>query len=668
MDFEGDFEILTDDRQRRNNGQVAYTPRSGEDLEELVENMHRVPSSREEDSVKGLMADTSDDSEDLDRLLRTTVGVHARAPIRSMNNPMANVVSTEDGRELQVTGEEYFVNQNSEQLGDFMDISNVKVWKLEENGVSGEERRNDREGEHITLDADSRFGVEGFYVEVDGESLDAREVESFKRSISRRNNATVAPPNEVPGMVLTSDSVEDAVMGRDISRSEFEDQYEDALEYGLVTEDADLTLKGWLSAVNMHAPDLRVFEDLDSGSDHVSFPQLTSQNLEQVLDTETIGKTGSITLNVTLPGGDDAVLASQEYSGEVLYSDGDEPRVEGFEGLREFLSERGGSVVDRFYEVTSDDVFGTSNAMDVDLDDLEDLGLGLEPTDSGEDDLCLLVGADENEDYESILDLIEDGRASIEDLNYELIDTEVDAFGDAPIDRIMDVFDYDAVESKLEEIIDSYEMSIIDDPDQPGHVSDQAAVEMNLEHESLVNEHYSERERNLHWLGDGTKGFTYVSGFKAAGENIFEEDRSEIELIPLLIDQISEDIEEQGGEIITNYGKVVEVEGYDEFDEDLQEKLDILDEAQISIYDQSESKRIYGDNGPRVNVTREPEVELRLDAEGYLEAETDAEIDSRAYRNSEKMQEVASALDPLDFDKPSYEDVILETGFEYEEN
>ncbi|MFB6114853.1 MAG: hypothetical protein ABEK04_01065, partial [Candidatus Nanohalobium sp.] len=269
MKLEEDFEVQIDEDQRRDDGQVSFVERDREDIEGLIEEMERIPSSRQEEAVKGIGADmnATDSSENLDNLLRGTVGIHARAPIRSTVNPDVNTVETESGRELQVAGEEYFLNQNSEALGDFMDISNVKWFKLEDDGVTTEERRNDREGEHLRNTADSEYGVEGFHVEVDGEPLDPQEIESFKRSIARRNNATVEPHNPVTDMMLQYGSAEEAVSNEDISESEFRENYEDAKDLGLVDGNGDLTLKGWLSAADLRGPDLRQFEEVARGEE-----------------------------------------------------------------------------------------------------------------------------------------------------------------------------------------------------------------------------------------------------------------------------------------------------------------------------------------------------------------------------------------------------------------
>ena len=264
-----DFTVNIDEDRRRNNGQVSFIERTEEDIEEIVEKMQTVPSSRVEESVKGIgdTMNARDESENLDSLLRNTVTVHAQAPIRSTINPDAHTVETESGRQLQVAGEEYFLNQNSEALGDFMDVSNVKWYKLEDNGVSTEETRNDRAGEHLRNTATSEYGVEGFHIEVDGEHLDAEEVEAFRRSISRRDQATVAPHNEVTGLMMDYDSVLESVENEDISEQEFNELYDEALSDGLVTQDGDFTLKGWLSAVDLTGPDLRSFEEIARGSD-----------------------------------------------------------------------------------------------------------------------------------------------------------------------------------------------------------------------------------------------------------------------------------------------------------------------------------------------------------------------------------------------------------------
>jgi hypothetical protein len=429
-----DFTVNVDEDRRRNNGQVSFMERTEEDIEEIVEKMQTVPSSRVEESVKGIgdTMNARDESENLDSLLRDTVTVHAQAPIRSTINPDAHTVETESGRELQVAGEEYFLNQNSQALGDFMDVSNVKWYKLEDNGVSTEETRNDRAGEHLRNTATSEYGVEGFHIEVDGQPLDAEEVEAFRRSISRREQATVAPHNEVTGLMMDYDSVLDAVENEDISEQEFNELYYEALSDGLVTEDGDFTLKGWLSAVDLTGPDLRSFEEVARGSDTLETDR--DGAFDSIADVREHDTTTSVNLNNVSWAG-----AWFDFGMEELEQDEARELVSGFGGDFEELREEGemrleAKVPEMLNAVLEDEIYGEN-------------GFSLEK-----------VGKINTDAVDSLIRKAEGAYNSVEYTEADLVDYEIglqsekEGMREAFIEIFEDVHgSYDAMVEEIEE-------------------------------------------------------------------------------------------------------------------------------------------------------------------------------------------------------------------------
>lgn len=280
--------------EERGRETVAYPARNREELEQIIEQAHTVDNEETAEAVESINGVVDDE-------LRGVVRNHFEAPIRSLTNPQENTVELEDGTNAQVVGEEYFVNQN---LPGFQDVGNIKWWTIYDEGTYREETRNDRSGEHLQFNSDG--DLHGFHVELDGETLNPEQTRRLARNLRIRRDNQVVTENRVPEIMLEYDSLEEATSSfvpssdtdeqllddidldnpnddmlemlqetgsveQEITREDFESEYEEAQELGLVTEGGNLTLKGWLSATDMEARDVRAIEDVARGNNTVEF-------------------------------------------------------------------------------------------------------------------------------------------------------------------------------------------------------------------------------------------------------------------------------------------------------------------------------------------------------------------------------------------------------------
>lgn len=322
--------------------QEVYQPRDEDDLEKLIEEAEEVEEPETAEAVETIREVVNDE-------LRGVVRDHFEAPIRSLVNPEENsgvlkskrVNSLENRREgynfpaedffgeekknVQVAGEEFFVNQN---LPGFQDVGNIKWWTVYDEGSYDEQQRNGGL-EHLIFRNEG--DMHRFHVEVDGESLDSEEVQRLAKNlrirreydISTRNGTPISDVSEIPEMVLDYKNITEAInASEDHVREDFKSRYEEAKSLGLVTEDANLTLKGWLSAVDLDARDLRQFEEIVKGEDQISLRNGRQQAFEHVLDSDNSITRGTANLNLTYPDSNVRIL-SEEYEGEVNNSTGE---------------------------------------------------------------------------------------------------------------------------------------------------------------------------------------------------------------------------------------------------------------------------------------------------------------------------------------------------------
>lgn len=661
MEAEQIQSTLEEERTRQT---VAYPVRNEEDYERLLEEMEEVESEEVAEAVEDI-------SEVVDGQLRNVVGNHFQAPIRSLNNPGENSLELEDGTEAQIVGEEYSsVNGN---LPGFMDVSNIKWWTVYDEGTYREERRADMQGEHLQFNSDG--DLHGFRVELDGEPVETSDVQRLARNLRIRRDSRVLDENRVPEFVLNYQNPEEVVESEDLSRQEFEESYEEAEKLGLITPKGNITLKGWLSAANMEAQDLREFERINESTENVAFPNLARTDLENITETEAVGKSGTITVDVNLPGSD-VTLASQNYRGDVIYENG-EKEVQGFGPLPEFLDKNGSDLLQRFNEVTVNDVFGNSGAIEVTPSSLEQLGIDQElesrPVESYLRDLIedqiregrQSVGTNE---YEPVLEILESDAAELKDVQYRM-NSEVEFEGPlshkAPMDRIREEFDLSRIEREVREMMSSYEMEVM--PDDFDHTNGNSgkSVEMNLEHDSLAAE-YCHASSGGPWPLRDTSTRDGIAEFYITGSNLFSIDKADIELYPFLVDQIKEEIESQGGSVETVDSGAIRIHNYEDLDNQTREKLDLIEESTYRSWNDEDEGTITYIDGSKLEFERRPEVEIDLQPAGYLEVETEAEIESRTYTNTEEIQRIAEALDPMNFEKTPYNQIAFETDFEYE--
>jgi len=351
------FDVQVNDDQRSNDPQNGFIGRDEGDIEELLENMVIVGEDRDEDiqwdrvvdDVEDINSSQENNVRGVDQILRqdSRHGSHNQNPIRMWTNPDANEIRAQieyrpeqntllsnaeavdafnrifndqgaPSLNLQIAAEEHYLNQNSEALGSFEDIGNIKWAILEDEGAHREEAPNTR-GEHLTTDTNTQYDIHGFYVEEDGKPLEPEEVNSLMKKIMRRDQFTVPDslPSEVPEIMLEYDSVEEAVSDREISREEFDSEYKRAQkdDVGLVNEEGNLTLKGWLSAVDLQAGDLRELEEVANGQETIEFD--TGLGLPQ------ISTDGVVSINAEHPYMVDRRLNGRIERGRVNFREGE---------------------------------------------------------------------------------------------------------------------------------------------------------------------------------------------------------------------------------------------------------------------------------------------------------------------------------------------------------
>jgi len=265
---------------------TAYQDRTEDELEQVVSQLEQ--GEPEENHTAGSFV------ERVDGEIRDEVGAtnHFEAPIRSLNNPETDSFVTEDGRELQIVGEEF--GQLNNVFSEYADIGNIQYWVAAEPGTFSEEDWNGG-GEHIA-DGDAH-DVQAYAVRVDGEFRTAEEIDEIMEDMNIRQANNLFGGMEVPGLMVQYENVEEAVSNEDITEEEFHDQYSKARKTGLVTEDGDLTLKGMLRAVDMEAQDLDSLEAVDGDSDSIIFRSLDHENFPYLERSDVIEHDASVAVD-----------------------------------------------------------------------------------------------------------------------------------------------------------------------------------------------------------------------------------------------------------------------------------------------------------------------------------------------------------------------------------
>ncbi|WEL19662.1 hypothetical protein [Candidatus Nanohalococcus occultus] len=660
--------------------QDVYSPRSEADLEQIIDRMEDVENEDVEDAVRQV-------SEIADENLRGVVRNHFQAPIRSLNNPEENTVELEDGTEAQVVGEEYFVNQN---LDGFQDVGNIKWWTLMDEDSYREETRNvrNRDGvnrglEHLQLDNEG--DIHSYRIELDGEPLNPEQTQRLARNLRIRQDNAVFERNQVPRMMLENNNVGEAVRSEDIERREFEEGYEQAREIGLVSENGNLTLKGWLSAVDLEAPDIRSLEDKD---DVISFANLEKEHIPG--EVEEFTEVGNVNLTFTIPEGR---YADEERVGD--YDTG--ATVDRTDRYTEFETE----------ELVEDIVFGTGfggfSISDIEEGDLRELNSkDVEKVAELMENDPFTEEAFLNSRYEErILDMFEQNNAKAENLEIENAEyriktlEELDNWSEyankgEELGEILSDFGYSTQEELIEDAGWDEELRKIDENFEEAEAKVVEDKDSDIQYIEAV---FEDEEESDYRTPTEAKQSVFSScnhlSLEVEDGELKDETDHEIPISNLIISSYQEELQENEASIVINrniswrdtknhspdeFGKLgsrgVEydlgsLEQYsDEFQEDIEkmaeEELVDLEEEDGSSYMKTRDKKA---------LEAKAEFEYSVDriVPNNLEVEASYQRDPNGVASNDALREIGAALDPMNFDSKAYEDIEVETEFEYTE-
>lgn len=248
-----EFDSVTLNEDERDRDPIAHPVRDDEDLEKAVEQMRPVQDEDFESEVLALR-------NNLDEFVRTRVGNH-NTHIGLMNNPTVNEVEV-DGESYQVVGERFF---EMNQFPEFGDVGEIRWSALAPQDSWGMETPVNR-GEHAVGRGRE---IEAYQVTVDGEPLGPGEVEALSQDVRVSQETEQDFTLEAPRMIAEYVSMGEALENENISEEDFDDELRSAKHRGMVTEDLDLTLKGWMSFMDTNARGLAALERLDDSQESV---------------------------------------------------------------------------------------------------------------------------------------------------------------------------------------------------------------------------------------------------------------------------------------------------------------------------------------------------------------------------------------------------------------
>lgn len=310
-------EVETTDPEEQE--QDVYPPRTEDDIVEVIGSMEDVDDEDLEDAVRQI-------SELADNNLRTgnpSVRVHADAPIRSLVNPDENTVEIQEKyrqdkntilsnpeaveafnkllhdqepptKEAELVGEEYYMAQT---LPGFQDVGNIKWWSLMDEGSYREETRGPEGREHLNLENEGE--IHGYRIELDGEPLTPEQAQNLSLMMNIRDSeGSGLERNRIPELITRYDSTEEVLESEDIDESDYLQQIQEAQRDGLITEEGDLTLKGWTSTADMQARDLRRLEEHDRG-DRVIFNTLSHSDIPFMTEDDVVEHDARLELNAS---------------------------------------------------------------------------------------------------------------------------------------------------------------------------------------------------------------------------------------------------------------------------------------------------------------------------------------------------------------------------------
>lgn len=700
--------------------QDVYSPRSEADLEQLIDQMEDVESEDVEDAVRQI-------SEIADDNLRGAVTNHFEAPIRSLNNPEENTVeiqeeykSEEDtmfsnpeaveafnkllhGQEppkenAEIVGEEYFLNQN---LQGFQDVGNVKWWTLMDEDSYREETRGvrnrdnvDRGLEHLQLDNEG--DIHAYRVELDGRPVEPEQVQKLARNLQVRRDHSNPEGNRIPQIMLENDSMEEApvsppseiVFGTTdmdnmiMTTHDFESEYEEARELGLVTDEGNLTLKGWLSAVDLEAADIRSLERKD---EVIPFSNLEREHIPG--ETEEYTEVGNVNLTFAIPEGR---FADREEIGD--YRAG--AKINRTDDYTEFETE------DLVEEIIFGKGFGGLSISDVEEGEIRELNRNEMEKVAELMDRNLFASEEilGSEYEERMLDMFERDNARMKNLKVEEADYNIKSIEEIEQDRN----DIDPTADRVEEALKWFGYStaeeLIEDAGWDKELGKINEGFENAEVEAIGND----RSQHLTITPDGNKEPEYEI-LKSVEQCVYDsckytnpeiEDgalkakaESVLPISNLVISSHQEEMIQKGASIVVNrdssYRETEEyrpdevrelgsrgieyslgsLEDYsDEFQEDVEK---MAEEEMIELEDEEENTYIR----TRDKKTLKGEAEFKISAEkiipDYLEVEVSYQSNTSAVAINETLKEIGSALDPMNFESDSYDDTVIETKFDY---
>ncbi len=660
--------------------QDVYSPRNEEELEQLIDRMEDIENEDVEDAVRQI-------SEIADDNLRREVTEHFQAPIRSLNNPEENTVELDAGTEAQLVGEEYFVNQN---LPGFQDVGNIKWWTLMDEDSYREETRNvrdrddvDRGLEHLQLDDEG--DIHGYRVELDGEALDPEQAQRLARNLRIRQDNTVFEGNQVPRMMLENSSAREAAKSENIERNEFEDRYEEAREIGLVSEKGNLTLKGWLSAVDLEAPDIRSLVDKD---DVISFANLEREHIPG--EVEEFTEVGNVNLTFTIPEG--------RYA--------DEERVGDYEAAAKV------DRTDRYTEFETEDLvedilfgkgFGGLSISDVEAGEVRELnGKDVEKVAELMENDPFTEETFLNSRYEErILRMFEQNNASVENLEVEDAEYQVRTLDEMDqsseylnpgekLGELLSDFGYSTPEELIEDAGWDEELRKIDENFREAEAR---VVEDEDSDRQYIEAVFEDEDKKLGFrLPTEAKQRVFKRckslSFEVEDGELKDETEHEIPVSNLIISTYQEELLENEASIVVNrndrirstdkyrpdeFGKIgtwgdeYELGSIEQYSDEFQEDIEKMAEEEL-IHLEEEDGSIYIKTRRKKALEAEAEFEYSVDriVPDKLEVEASYQQDPNGVASNEALREIGAALDPMNFDSESYEDIEIETEFSYD--
>ena len=690
-------EIQVTPEEDRDRETVAYPARDEEDLEQILEEADRIDDEQVAEAVDDVREIVNDE-------LRGTVTNHFEAPIRSLNNPQENTVEIQElygpegtvvsdpeavkgfnnllmdqdapTREAQVVGEEYYVNQN---LPIFGDIGNIEWWTVYDPGTYQEETRLDEGGEHLIFNQDG--DLHGFQMRVDGEEVEPEQMERLARNIRIRRGNNQFDGRNLPGMMMDHRSQSQIIREENIDQEEFEQLYREAENAGLVNG-KNITLKGWLSAVDLEAGDLR---SLDDGEEVISFANLDREHVPGDLDS--YSEAGQIQLEFNLPvpsymSGHRSV----ERDTAAEYTTG--ATIERTDRYTEFETE----------ELVEELIFGGRDSPFI--GDLEDgVEIGLNRIEAGKvsellDEDPFSYEAFGGEEYgERLVEMFrkDDARAEgmeVSDAIYELKDMdtireEEPDYSDraSGIERTLETFGYDTqdelvrdsgFDEQIETIRENFRNTGIEVAEDDGRKFARPVFE-DIDHGERI--HHSSHAEYV--MGRGG----YSQPEMEDGE-LSSEWEHEINISNLIMSTHLEELVENGVELVNHRDSLLttrsreirdvgvvsgretyDIGDLDDYSQEFRQDLELLEDEELAkVEHDEEGTYVRTKQGPQLEARSEfkYDVDRIVPDKAYMEAEYQQQ--ENAVQLNDEMKKIGDALNPMT-DSEAYDQIELQTDF-----